>query len=377
MQRNNTVTLLAIVLGVLALGATAWMLLGRSATPPPPPPVAALATPTPAARWVAARDIPPRTILTSEMLRQDFKSGAIPTGAITSLDDVEGQLTNEPILAGDTVLSDSFTPRLRRKVKADIPIPAGLRGVAIWVDPDQTAAGLVDVGDRVDVISTHKLTYDKGPRQYVIGALTYTAARTVAQNLLVLAVDESIKAPEPTPTPIPGAPPAAPPAAAAPTPIPPPDTNAKRTRILLAATPEVAARLVSANDQGVLNVTIRNPIDGDAGLVPEAREYPSRVVTAPREPTSGSGGSGGGNSNSGGAVRRNPLPLPVFNSPRQTALSPMVPRPDNVVLPPPAPFPTPRPGGMEMRPMTPPEPTTREITVVRGTEKTIVIVPKR
>lgn len=374
MQRNNTPVLLAaIVLGVLAIGATLWMLRGPSA-PPPPAPVAALPTPTPAPRLVAARYIPPRTVITPAMLRQDFTtSGAAPTDALKSVDDVVGQLTNEPIGVGETVRTSSFTPRIRRDVDANIPIPTGLRGVAIWVDPQQTAAGLVDVGDRVDVIATHKLSYEKGPRQYVIGAASFTEARTVAQNLLVLGVDKSIEAVAPTPTPAPGAPAAPPPP---PTPIPPPDAGANRTRILLAATPEVAARLISANDQGTLHITIRNPSDADAGVVPAAREYPSRVATAPREPTaSGSGG----NTGSGGGANRNRTP--VFEVPRafprertiQPSTPPVIfaPIPSNRV-----PSTTPL-GGTGMGSSFPSEPPSKEITVIRGTEKTRVLVPQR
>ncbi len=387
MQRNNTPILLAaIVLGLLAIGATVWMLRGPSAQAPAP--VAAVPTPTPAPRLVAARYIPPRTVLTPAMLRQDFTtSGAPPTDALKSVDDVVGQLTNEPIGVGETVRISSFTPRIRRDVKANIPIPTGLRGVAIWVDPKQTAAGLVDVGDRVDVIATHKLSYDKGPRQYIVGATAFTEARTVAQNLLVLGVDRSIETPTATPTPVPGAPAAPPPS---PPPPPPPGAPAAataRTRIMLAATPDVAARLVSANDQGTLHITIRNPNDGDAGVVPAAREYPSRVATAPREPTataSGGGNTGGGNTgggNTGGGRNINRARPPVLEVPRsfpreapiQQTTPPvfMAPSPSNQI---PATGPL---GGTGMGGSFRSEPPSKEITVIRGTEKTRVLVPQR
>ncbi len=364
MQRNSPVLLVTILLGVLALGATAFLLLGPkpSATPSGGTAVAAIPTPTPAPRWVASRDIPPRTVVSSLMMRRDFAPGAIPEGAVKSLDDVRGQITKEPISAGETVLLASFTPRLRRRVDANIPIPSGLRGVAIWVDPNQTAAGLVDVGDRIDVIATHKMTYEKAPRQYVVGSTNFTAGRTIAQNLLVLGIDESIKAPAPTPTPVPGAPAAAPPP---PTPVPAPGAAATRTRVLLAATPEIAARLVAANDQGLLSVTIRNPSDADAALVPEAREYPSRIFTAPREPTGGTGNSGG---NTGGNTRP---PRAMSELMPMPTLPPVTPP----VMPMAPPTTAPRPDGSGMIP--PSDMGSKEITVIRGTEKTRVIVPQR
>ncbi|HEX8465613.1 MAG TPA: Flp pilus assembly protein CpaB [Abditibacterium sp.] len=369
MQRNNLpVLLLVIVMGVLALGTTAFMML-RPASGPTANAAAAAPTPTPApvARYVAARDIPPRTVVNATMLRRDFQPGAVPLGAISSVDEVAGQLTSEPIVAGQTVMLSSFTPGVRRQVKANIPIPSGLRGVAIYVDPAQTAAGLVDVGDRVDVISTHRLTYDKGPRQFIVGATNFTTGRTVAENVLVLAVDDSISAPEPTPTPVPGA---APPSGA-PTPIPPPPAPASgpaRKRVLLAALPETAARLVAANDQGTLHITIRNPNDSDAGLVPEAREYPSRIYTAPPEKTAANSGgnAGGGGSNRGSGARTTfpdigPMPTLPPPSPPAPRSDPAIPSPPMAITDPPPPV----------------APTSREITVIRGTEKTRVIVPLR
>lgn len=369
MQRNSPVLLATIVLGVLALGATAFLLLGPKSGPAAPPKgatQAAIPTPTPSSHWVAARDIPPRTVLAPAMMRKDFSSGKVPAGAITSLDDVAGQLTREPIGAGETVTLSSFTPRLRRAVDANIPIPTGYRGVAIWVDPEQTAAGLVDVGDRIDVIATHKLTYDKGPNQFAVGAVAFTTGRTIAQDLLVLGVDKSIKAPAPTPTPVPGAAPG--PAAPPPTPAPPPGPTGTRTRVMVAALPESAARLVAANDQGVLHITIRNPSDGDAGLVPEAREYPSRIVTIlPPKTGAANGASGAGRAPAIERAPRNlqpmPQPMPQQMPPLPPVIPPTtVPRPDNT-------------GGMGMS--APDTPSTKEITVIRGTEKTRVIVPGR
>lgn len=374
MKRNSPVLLATILLGILALGATAFLLFGPKAGPSGPAPggaQAAVPTPTPASLWVAARDIPPRSVLVPAMLRRDFVSGKVPEGAIQSLDDVRGKITREPIGVGETVLKTSFTDRLRRAVDANIPIPNGYRGVALWVDPKQTAAGLVDVGDRIDVISTHKLGYEKGPNQFVVGATNFTAGRTIAQDLLVLGVDKSIEAPAPTPTPVPGAAPAGPPPPPPPPP-PAPPAGPTRTRLLVAALPETAARLVAANDQGLLHVTIRNPVDADAGQVPEAREYPSRLTTVlPPAPRNNAGGRAGG-----GAAER---PAPNFDRPL-----PRLPRPApqfqplEPVAPVTPPVTVPRPDNTGGTGMTAPDaPTSKEITVIRGTEKTRVIVPQR
>jgi Flp pilus assembly protein CpaB len=234
----------------------------------------------------------------------------------------------------------------------------GMRAVGIWVDPDETAAGLVDVGDHVDVVATHKLTWDKGPNQFVIGAQGFTAGRTIAQDLVVLAVDRSIEAPTPTPTaaaPAPGAPNGAPAAGGAPPPPPPaptavpaPGSAAAKTRVLVAAKPDVAAHLIAANDQGVLNITIRNPLDANENKpVPEAHEYPSRVVTI--KPVAAK-------------PQKAESPWSIFAPPRMPAMpktGSRLPSPVTVTVPgTPAPVPT------------------RDVTVIRGTEKTRVLLPR-
>ena len=408
MQKKPPILIIAAVLGVLAIGGTALMLMGRNASVPvaavgdgaPATEAAVAPTPVPEMRYIANRDIPPRTTLTSDMLRRTAISGPMPPGAITSLDDVRGKITSKMIRSGDTVTDDSFIEPLDRAIPARFSVPSGFRAVAIYVNPQQTAAGLVDVGDRVDVLVTQKLSIEKGPNQFIVGAKDYTAGRTIGTNLLVLAVEESLASPISAPTPVPApangaAPAGAPadgtaplPADAAPPPPPPappevregngPPQPTGNIRVILAAPLETASRLVAANDSvgGVLHVVVRNPLDGDNERAPEVKEYPSRTITlappASNAPASlGNGGSGGS---------RTPA-FPVPDLPdvtvSQTNPAPAPPMPVTVNAPQPR-------GGMNMTipsapdaPSTPAEPPMRDVMVVRGTEKTRVLVPKR
>ena len=409
--------LLAVVLGLLAIAGTAFLMTRRPGATPVATAgagagvtevaVAAEPTPVPETRYIANRDIPPRTLITSDMLRRAAISGAIPPGAITSLDDVRGMMTGKLIRSGDTVMRDAFSKPLDRATLANFTIPSGFRAVAVYVDPAQTAAGLVDVGDRVDVVATKKLTLlaDK-PDERVLGAKELVAGRTVATNLLVLAVDASLNAPVVKPTPAPGAPGAtpapgaapgaAPPADAAPPPAgaapapaasgAPAETRADsaapaagaKIRVLLAAPLETASRLVAANEDGTLHLLVRNPLDGDAEKAPETREYPGRVIidrsliAKSPEVTTLSGGSEsfGGGSNSK-ASPSFPVPdLPPVTVSQNTDSAPPMPMP----VPPGAPS----SDGGGMAPATAPAaPAVRDVMVVRGTEKTRVIVPKR
>lgn len=409
MQKKPPILIIAAVLGILAIGGTALMLMGRNSPAPVAgdgavgTEVAVAPTPVPEMRYIANRDIPPRTALTSDMLRRTAISGPMPPGAISSLDDVRGKITSKMIRSGDTVTDDSFIAPLERAIPANFTIPSGFRAVAIYVDPKQTAAGVVDVGDRVDVISVNKWSWDTADNQKVVGAKEFSTGRTIGTNLLVLAVDESLAAPPTIPTPTPAAPgsPAAPAAPAAPAPPeapapPAPPSNSSNSgksegniRVVLAAPLETASRLVTANNMGTLHVLVRNPLDSDAERAPEVQEYPSRVVNVKKSGASGGASStdvqnlGGGRSSGGGGSRTPAFPVPdlpdVTVSQTNPAPAPPMPMPVTVRVPQPSDGMTMPSGGMTMPgvPNAPAEPPMRDVMVVRGTEKTRVLVPKR
>jgi Flp pilus assembly protein CpaB len=332
-------------------------------------------------QFIAKRYIPPRTQLSSTLFRQDeVPESEVPPGAITDLGTLKGLLSKEAIAEGEPLTRDTTTPAVQRVVPANIPIPQGFRAVAIYVNPTQTAAGLVDVGDRVDVIATHRFGLTAGANSRVEGAPSITAGRVVGQNLLVLAVDKSINAPPPTPTPppqVPGAP--APPNApatntVAATPVPQPGAD-DRIRVLLAAPLDIATRMVAAEEEGKLHIVIRNPSGADQQPVPEVREYPSRVVAVPqpRQP-SGGNSSGAGNSDDGGFTRRSRSDIsdiqpsvPSIPSPVVSNVPPASVSTGNTGLP------APSGGSTAAAPQAPQE---NEVTVIRGTEKTRVVVPR-
>ncbi len=352
MQRNRLPIIGLIIFGVLALGLTALALLGgnKGTTPAPAPvenaSVAPAPAPTPSTKTVVAQtDIAPRTMITREMLTTMDTPNA-PAGAFTSLDQVVGRLASSPISANSPISSDNVTLPIQRKVPADFEVPQGLRAVAIYVDPAQTAAGLVDKGDHVDVIATYKMTIDKQDTDYYTqvytGSKAYTLSRTVAQNLLVIGVDPSLLAPPPTPVATPGqaALGAVTPPAATPTPTP---GAPSKIRVLLAATPAIAERLVAANDAGTLHLTVRGANSSEQLAIGEAREYPTNLYNVRKKQTVSSGGA----------------PVNVSSPPRS---EPMMPSPV-------APVTIPKEGPSN------PLPSGSQVTVIRGTDKTNVNVP--
>jgi Flp pilus assembly protein CpaB len=384
MPRNNKPIIIgAAVLGVLAIGLTLLMMLGRGGGGSAQAPGTDATGAAPVARstrLVAARNIPPRTVITPDMVREEETDEAADPAVLKNASELQaGRITTRPILRGEPITGSSTANTVARVVAANFAVPTGLRAVAIWVDPRQTAAGLVDVGDRVDVIASQKLTATKQTTdfydQVVVGATEYTAGRTIAQDLEVLAVDSSIeRAAAPTPAPA-GAQPAAPGAAPAPPPPPPPPPAGQvmRWRVILAAPPAVAAALVAANEAGNLHITIRNPNSRERFPIAETRQYPTRFVNVPKRQTgqaggasgggagSPSGGNRGGGSNSGERTINNPFIGPV-TLPSATGGGGA-----GFSAPPPA-------TGVGS---VPPAASGSEVTIIRGTEKTRVIVPPR
>lgn len=392
-RKNQPLIIGAAVFGVAALLFTMFILFSSGGSAPTPTPgdgkgPAPLET-TKQVQYEAIRDIPPRTQLTSSLFRpvDADSSNAIP-GALTTLDDLNGRLSNTTIGAGQVVTRVMTVDPVARVIPANIPIPPNMRAVAIFVNPNQTAAGLVDRGDRVDVIATHTFKVSTGPMQRVVGSDNVTSGRVIAQDLLVLAVDKSIAA-KPIPTPVPGAPADAPapgaPTAAESEPQPGAPIQDASMRVLLAAPIEVATRLVAAEQDGKLHVVIRNPSTTEQFPVPEAQEYPSRVVQNPMPQQAGGGGpkaggttnvsapnSGSSDNSSGTTRRRRNSDDDMMGEP-----PPRLPAPNmntEVNLPP-----APIPPANNNAPSVPPPPAAapeKEITVIRGTEKTRVIVPR-
>jgi len=345
MQKSNSTAIIGvIVFGIIAVGLTVYALRGNNPTQPPqaaPSGTTANATTDAPAQtyFVAARQILPRTRITRDMLVEQQSNGQpIPQNAITDPYQVVGKLANSIIEPGQTITGNSTVQPVARVIPANIPVPSGLRAVAVWVNPQETAAGLVDVGDRVDLISTTKLKGSTATND----AVEFVSGRTIAQDLQVLAVDRSINTPQAG-----NADDSKQGSAAA---KPSDNADANRTRVIVAATSAQAQRIAAANEAGTLHVVIRNP--GDSAVLPtgEALEYPVHLISkkaaaaasAPEAPQ-----------------ESRPAPAP----PQYASF----PRPEAPQTAPALPVPTQASGSAS---------PFHEVTVIRGTEKTQVAVPK-
>jgi Flp pilus assembly protein CpaB len=363
MQKNKMALIGLVVFGVMALGLTVFMMMPRSTKP-----VTAAGEPMPAApvmvtQFVAQQEIPPRTPITRSMVREEQTDKPVE-GSFSSFGEMQGRLVNETIPAGEIITGASLMTPLARVTPANFPVPPGTRAVAIMVDPNSTVGGLVDAGDHVDVVVVHKLAYKTAQG---LSAET-RSGRTIAQNLLVLATDKSIQRAEAQPAAAPagaapasqGAPPPPPP------PPPPPAANAPapKLRVVIAAPPDEAERIAAAQESGSIHLTLRDPSSREEYQIPEANEYPVKFVPRP------AGGEGGGGA-----------PARVAERPSRSRdyerVQPIFPRP-SVPAPTLQPMPVPSmPAQTSPAQSLPPQPapSNSEITVIRGTEKSKVVVP--
>jgi len=174
---------------------------------------------------IAAKDIPARTVITNDMLKQE----RVPTGsrhprAALQMAQLVGQVTTQPIVAGEQVLTNRIFVSSQQSGLA-FQLPAGHRAVSIGINQKISVANQVRPGDFVDVVASYEQANQARESQSAI----------VLQNLQVLAVGSEIKLG------------AAPPATA--------------ETITLAVKPEQAERLVWAEDYGKIRLILRPVLD--------------------------------------------------------------------------------------------------------------------
>ncbi len=137
---------------------------------------------------VAAHEIPAHTALTADMVRVVSRpSDMVDPDALGSLSDASGETAQVAIPAGATITSATVSRADLGPVA--VRIEPGKRAVSIPVDDVKDVSGLVQVGDRVDVIAVPPRTGDATP-----------TASTILRDIRVLAVGGIARVPQPVAT---------------------------------------------------------------------------------------------------------------------------------------------------------------------------------
>ena len=228
----------------------------------------------------AAKDMPVDTRLDKSFLRlSQMPPALVPAGAIQDLDDLLGKVLKEPVYAGEVISSNRLLGDAGVNVLSALLAP-GKRAITVRVNDVSGVSGFLLPGSRVDVISTRR----------------GSQARTVLQDIKILAVGQTLQAAGE------GALPA--------------------KAVTLEVEPRQAEVLAEAADRGNVQLTLRN--QSDRALVSTSRGNETRAApvaaTAIAESASGPVGV---TVVRGGTARVQPdLSLPAGGS--ETSSSPQV-----------------------------------------------------
>ena len=204
---------------------------------------------------VARKDIPARTVLSSEWVEEiECPAGWIPPGAITHSSEVSGMINLTPLLKGEPLLRGHLGRLQESGQGLAFKVPPGKRAVTVAVDEVSGVGGLLSPGDRVDVLGSIEIAADSSGRKE---AVTVAAV----QNVEVLAVGKNTESS--TSENAEG------------------KTKAGETKtVTLALTPEEARPLILLSDRGKIRLLLRSPADQEKA--PLAPFRPQDFMTWPQ-----------------------------------------------------------------------------------------------
>jgi len=221
----------SIVLLVLALGCGLVASIGINqvmAKRPAPEVVGAETTPI----YVALTDVAMGDPLTLQMVKlEEWPKDKVQPGALSDIEDVEGRRCRVKIFAGEPILEPKLLAKGETQTNATDLIPKGYRVVAVRVDPVSSASGLIQAGDRVDLLVHVK----KNPNEGIAADMT----RTFMQNVKVFSIDDNFQRREEG------------------------ESSIAVKTILLLVTPEECELVMFATKLGELQLVMRSASDSD------------------------------------------------------------------------------------------------------------------
>lgn len=236
---------ITLLFAILLAAGTGWLTLNYITSVKN----ASFANNTPRAVVVAAVDIPARTQITPSMLRDTtLPASVVERDAIASSANVSGQLSLITIPAGSQVTSS----KVGRPADVGLPVrlAPGKRAVSIQIDRVKGISGLLQPGDRVDVLAI--------PPRGSGGQLPQTAA--ILRGIRVLAVGAAMETTSATPSP----------------------DYQNSTTVTLEVTSRQADLLASADANTTLRLALRSPRESLNSEPTESLTFPiAQVAAAP------------------------------------------------------------------------------------------------
>jgi pilus assembly protein CpaB len=165
--------------------------------------------------------------------------GSIPSGAIRTLEDVEGMIANAEMLAGELLLKARFVEHISGSTLSAL-VGDKKRAFTVRVDDVIGVAGFLLPGNFVDVLATRM---ERSKQRAV--------SETIIRNVKVLAVDQTARTDESDPVVV--------------------------RAVTIEVTPKEAEVLVARQEEGTIQLTLRNPLDEEVPVVVKAAAPKKRV----------------------------------------------------------------------------------------------------
>jgi pilus assembly protein CpaB len=222
-----------LLVGLLLAIGTGVLLLNYVGSMRPQTPAAQMRT-----VYVASADVPARALLTSALVSEAKRPvSEVDPDAITDRKEIAGKYSLITMPAGSVVTRSKIGAAGAGALPARLPI--GMRAVSISIDRVKGVAGLIQPGDRVDVIAVPPRVGSEVPR-----------ASAILRGALVLAMGNAVETTSATPSP----------------------DNQTLTTVTLALTPRQVDLLASADINTTLRLALRPPKES-------IRAYPAEALT--------------------------------------------------------------------------------------------------
>ncbi|TYP53771.1 Flp pilus assembly protein CpaB [Thermosediminibacter litoriperuensis] len=132
---------------------------------------------------VAKKKIPARIVIGEDMIEmKEMPAAYIPAGAVTGKKDAVGKLSRTDIYPGELLLQNKLLDRNSAGAGLSSKVEPGKRAISIPVNNVTALHGLVNTGDRVDIIVTFTPPGERG-----------SVSAGIVQNVPVLAVNASLE----------------------------------------------------------------------------------------------------------------------------------------------------------------------------------------
>jgi pilus assembly protein CpaB len=186
--------------------------------------------------YVASRDVPARVLLNDTFLAEATRPvNEVDADAITDMKQIAGKYSLITIPAGSVITGSKIGEAGANALPARLPY--GMRAVSISIDRVKGVAGLIQPGDRVDVIAVPPRVGSEVPR-----------ASAILRGALVLAMGNDVEKTSATPS---------------------PDSQNNLTTVTLALTPTQVNLLAAADLNTTLRLALRPPKEPIRAFAPE------------------------------------------------------------------------------------------------------------